>query len=385
MVQALMDVELTYDHIPGKDNDVADALSRAHLGPAHEHRASDFITKYCLVSIDPCMYFADNEDIRLPSRQAHTGSLREGRPEADDGESTRNTGQPLLHGISVHSIHGQGGRRPIGPHTPTNMRIHGVHGATYPCPSHYQKQAVPCKDLPADDGGSDFASRPPQGETRHGRIFQGQNVHFKGEVGAPSRVLDKGLECYSANSGQRGGAGSDIGNLLRGPQAIRGRPPQYKGVQPSTTPHTQGHCFLTAGGSPYHQMGQKPTAGGTGEEGSTPMGAGHKGVPRDCIIHKHGGRPDRGRHRPLDHVPGDQDPCALHTNQENVGHGPEQDRGQYQRALTAQYKKDSRLHSPCQGLFGLRDSTTWGLEVECISDIYRHPNWKGHGSTRRLY
>ena len=31
MVQALLDVEVSYDHIPGKDNKVADVLSRAHL------------------------------------------------------------------------------------------------------------------------------------------------------------------------------------------------------------------------------------------------------------------------------------------------------------------------------------------------------------------
>ena len=30
MTQALLSIELSYDHIPGKDNDVADALSRAH-------------------------------------------------------------------------------------------------------------------------------------------------------------------------------------------------------------------------------------------------------------------------------------------------------------------------------------------------------------------
>lgn len=56
MLQAELDIKITYSHIPGRHNVVADRLSRAHLsGPDRKH-AIDEINHYGLTVIEPCIY-----------------------------------------------------------------------------------------------------------------------------------------------------------------------------------------------------------------------------------------------------------------------------------------------------------------------------------------
>lgn len=45
MLQAQFDIKITYEHIMGKSNTLADSLSRANLSSAMRYLASDEITK----------------------------------------------------------------------------------------------------------------------------------------------------------------------------------------------------------------------------------------------------------------------------------------------------------------------------------------------------
>lgn len=59
MLQAHLNIAITYEHIPGHQNIVADALSRAHLAPSYAQAASEIVSKYSLNLIKPCLYIFD--------------------------------------------------------------------------------------------------------------------------------------------------------------------------------------------------------------------------------------------------------------------------------------------------------------------------------------
>lgn len=67
MLQAYYQFSITYEHIKGKDNVIADALSRAHLSPAMNDIANTYIDQHNVQVVDPCMYMFHviNEDIFL--------------------------------------------------------------------------------------------------------------------------------------------------------------------------------------------------------------------------------------------------------------------------------------------------------------------------------
>lgn len=67
MLQAKYQFTISYAHIKGKDNVVADALSRAHLSPAMADIAQSYIDKHSIQVVDPCLYmfYVINDDILL--------------------------------------------------------------------------------------------------------------------------------------------------------------------------------------------------------------------------------------------------------------------------------------------------------------------------------
>lgn len=56
MLQAKFNFTISYDHIMGKDNKLADALSRAHLSPAMNRSACEQIQAQNIKLIDPCLF-----------------------------------------------------------------------------------------------------------------------------------------------------------------------------------------------------------------------------------------------------------------------------------------------------------------------------------------
>ena len=71
MAQALLGIDISYDHIPGKDNEVADALSRAHLGSGSSAQAVAWIDHYALSMVPPCLHFLYNTAFPLSNWQRH--------------------------------------------------------------------------------------------------------------------------------------------------------------------------------------------------------------------------------------------------------------------------------------------------------------------------
>ena len=106
MAQAILGVDVSYDHIPGRDNDVADALSRAHLSHHDRQRADDWVAHYSVNLVPPCLYYLCNPDvpIRCRSGAVITASPR-GQP-SGEGPSSGHDRQPQGGSERLHSLHG---------------------------------------------------------------------------------------------------------------------------------------------------------------------------------------------------------------------------------------------------------------------------------------
>ena len=59
MAQAILQIKVTYKHIAGANNTLADALSRAHVSASHNALAKDIVNRYNLEWCDPCLYVLD--------------------------------------------------------------------------------------------------------------------------------------------------------------------------------------------------------------------------------------------------------------------------------------------------------------------------------------
>ena len=149
MVQATLGVELSYDHIPGKDNDVADALSRAHLSGRMGSLATSLVNHYSLVCIDQCLFFISNPVVSVNSRPNHQGTDGPGRVEAGAGKGPGHEGESQEYRGDIHRVHGVGWDGPPASAISDHLLVHGVYGRLCPSTGNYPKQVVACKDVPA--------------------------------------------------------------------------------------------------------------------------------------------------------------------------------------------------------------------------------------------
>lgn len=70
MLQAVLDIKLSYEHIAGKDNLIADSLSRLHISKVYRDRAQEFMSNNNITYVTPCLYVFTH---LLPSLISRTG------------------------------------------------------------------------------------------------------------------------------------------------------------------------------------------------------------------------------------------------------------------------------------------------------------------------
>ena len=153
MVEAALDIKLSYDHIPGVDNCVADALSRAHLGASSRARAESLVAYYGLACRAPCMYFMDNPDILYCYRSSSTPSDGESSCQADHSKGKRDTGQPRVRSVGVHRVHVQDESGPTCSDISDGVRIPGIRGGTHAGSIHHQEQTFTHENVLPPDWG----------------------------------------------------------------------------------------------------------------------------------------------------------------------------------------------------------------------------------------
>lgn len=90
MLQALFDIQITFKHISGNDNYIADALSRKHLGYPYNATVRKYCTDNCIDLCVPCLDIYNVLNPPIVSRGGVRISPTEGHGTATEGTSSRN-------------------------------------------------------------------------------------------------------------------------------------------------------------------------------------------------------------------------------------------------------------------------------------------------------
>lgn len=94
MTQSLLDVHITYQHIPGVDNILADALSRVHMDSSHINTINSYVAKYCLKYVFPCLSLFSMLNVPVLSRSVVPIAPGNGLPETAAGQGPGHSKQP---------------------------------------------------------------------------------------------------------------------------------------------------------------------------------------------------------------------------------------------------------------------------------------------------
>ena len=366
MVQAVLGVHITYDHVPGKDNQVADALSRAHLSHADHLLAKDTIDKLHLHVIHPCLHVFDNIPTPLTSRSGHPILAREGHEQTARLESTRHLGQPGVNCGNVCYIRQEGQIRHDGPGQVHGLCFRGVPRGTHPRARHDQEQDVPCPHIPAHVGGDDWRRRPPHRDPRTRRYPTQQSVRLEGQGRHPHGHTEVGDICYSYHSDRGRGEGRDSLHALRRPPTVGDRPPICKTVRPTQTPNARRRHDHRLPGNHGSQMGQEYAEDGRVKDGEAARIQGAYAMPRQLPEGSLRPHPRSLIYRTPNCVPKicRSDPPLC--NSEGMGYGVVNTDCGHPGIQPAQLENGSSNRGIHGRLPGNTDQKTWWLEVHSL-------------------
>ena len=161
MVQAVLDIQLSYVHVPGKDNEIADRLSRAHLSENDHFLLEGILQEMPLNIVEPCLHIFHNIPCPLLSRSGHPIVTPTRRGKAALRQSTGDMGQPGINNRNLRGVRQEGTLQPHGPQQIHGMRLHRVPRGTHSYTSDNRQQGISPQVLPHPGGGRQDRYRPP--------------------------------------------------------------------------------------------------------------------------------------------------------------------------------------------------------------------------------
>lgn len=231
MAQALLNLKLTFSHIPGSDNHLADALSRAHDDQGAHNKAAGIIASQSLQVIVPCTYVFTvlNPPICSRSGVPLVAGARGGAP--TPGTDSWYSRQPKINSPSLPGLDETDGSRPRHPVTSDHLRVSGIREPICSVTTVGEKQTVPCETASITKGSSDRSMRPPPCPTIPRGTGQGLLIQTTEEAAHSHAHPPCNPTQATPDPGGGGGQGSHPPHVLRWPQTIRGCPAHQEQVR----------------------------------------------------------------------------------------------------------------------------------------------------------
>ena len=371
LIQARLSLDVTYVHIPGVSNIIADRLSRAHISNSCKASSDTIVRDHNLSIIDPVLDAFDSvvptirsrSEVPLPARQSNfkavpgTGSRH--APESQDGSG------------NLHSIHEVGRAQPGVPIAQHSMRVHRVPQPTYASPGHSQELHLAREDTPDTGRARDSSTVRPKSLTGSGWPGQDKRAHTQGKA----TTADAGFKGYyyspRGHTGRQGGEGSLPTDVLRGTASVGGGATFSQRVQKYVPPHKRGHILLR----PQHDCEYKI------RQESTKMQSAQKGrpgsFPRQELMcdssHAAGdhGHSNRGTNRTMLHVSSRTDANASHVPEQKVERDIQRPRDSPQRLYTSWSQGNRSLSSIPGWGSRVRHPALWWMEIPGAQNLHQ--------------
>ena len=322
MVQAILDVHLSYVHIPGSDNQVADCLSRAHLSPLHHAQAAKTIDECTLVMNAPCLHIFENICVPVLSRSGHAIVTGQSCHDTTKCKSTGHVGKPGINGTDIRRVCTAGTVRPLVPHPPYDVRIHGILGATHPGSCDNKEQDVPCKDISPDGRRSNTRSRSPPCRPSIGWAPTEQELCPKHQGCNQHGPTTQGPLLHPTNNNRGRGGSRNTPYVLRCTPPIRGGTTDHQQVRPHAAPYTERHRVQSELTKDACKVGKEHAEGRPVTIYNTKGPAGPSPLPSTCFKGAFRPHPQSLFYRPTAPVPNHRRPYPAVSDQVGMGYGP---------------------------------------------------------------
>ena len=176
MTQALLNVKITFAHVPGLENAAADALSRGHSSRRYADRANQIVAERGLTVIPPCLHVFENVECSIKSRSGVQLAGGAGGATTAGGAGPRDTGKPLGDGEGVRGLLQT---LPDGPHADvicTGVRVDRIPGRAGAVAGNHKEQDVTSQGTCAADRGMRRRATPLQGGARPRRHHENEGM-----------------------------------------------------------------------------------------------------------------------------------------------------------------------------------------------------------------
>ena len=370
MIQAMLDVRLSYVHVPGVENEAADRLSRAHLSHSDHILAHNIVTNQSLNVITPCLHIFHNLPCPIRSRSGHAIIDGQGAAYPEAGASPRDVEEPGIDRRHLCVVRQVGGDQPAQTRQVHNLRVHRVPNGSCPSAGHYTQQSIARPHLPASRRSLNQGHRQRSGSQGGAGNPQGQIIQIKEEGGNTNVHIKVGDSCNSNNTGGAGRQGSCAPHVLWGAKAIKGRPPLGQEVRPPPTPVsrgcTVGHRVLNHDS----EVGKEHAKGGpiTLHHPQTVRGAQLvPGIYPENSLRPH---PESLVFRPPLGVPPVRGPHPPLSDKVCVGKRTDSSGSRHKGAIPPQPPEGSRHAGIQRGMWRTSYSAPGRLEVEGIHGLY---------------
>ena len=283
MLQAVLDVKLSFAHIAGVKNDVADALSRAHMSNAHGRRAQAAVAAHGLTIIEPCVFVLDIVNFSVKSRSGAQLAHRQSSGAAGPDKG------PGYHGESPG---GSEGARGLRPEIPTAARSHDdgrdlpvdrVHGSAWGAARNHTKQNIPCQSPRATGRRVTHGNQQLQSPAGSRRDFKTERHAASGQRGDTYRHTQGSSGPDQAGTGLAPDISGNFNHVLRHNAPVGGRASISEGVRSRQTPNMWG-CEGERRPHNKDEMGKELTTVQRGPDGGP-------GTHRERWYLSGGGRP----------------------------------------------------------------------------------------------
>ena len=283
MVQAMHQIKLVFVHIPGKMNVFADSLSRAHSSKTHADIVQNIVLANNMTMVDPCLYLLTIVSNQLLCRSGTPVAGCRGPGSTAHGEGSRDQREPALGSDSVLPILSRPQDSIQDTSAVQHMYVHRSPQWTGPRPADGQEPYRPHQDSPETGRCSPSGRSPPRYHRGHNEAQRlcstGEATHMKRDPPVPDIQL-------AGDERARGHTSRYPNDVLRGPQAVQGRPPISSSVRP-LTPLDEGRRGRKQGWSKHNDQGcEEQTKIGPKENNNCPSGSPEREVLRKQYLPK---------------------------------------------------------------------------------------------------